>query len=247
MEMSNASQTVDSRVTSSAALEVYAREQHEALSGRGPMVRMSTSDRDQSFLTSIVGSSGHAVFIIAMPKGENGRVADLQAGQRWTFRTIHQTTALRFEGIVRSVVADAEPHAYIELQGEVERRVVRKTPRVAVSVRATLVPQHVHAIVIDLSIGGARIAIDSVTPLEVGHTLVCSTALTIADRLYALELKGTVLLREADVASHPEIAVYRVRFDSLSDTGFLVLQAYISTAVAEELDYFWRLVAGPLR
>ncbi len=231
----------------SAALEAYAREQHEALSGSGPVVRMSTANRDQSFLTSIIGTSGERLLIVAAPKGEDGQTPDLQPGQHWVFRTIHHTTALRFEGVVKTVIADAAPHVYIELTGTIERRVVRKTPRVAVSVRATLLPHLEHGIIIDLSIGGARLAVDASTQLEVGHPAICSTALTIADRLYSLELKGTVLEREPQMARHPQVAVYRLRFDSLSDTSILALQAYLSTTLVEELDYFWRLVAGPLR
>src|SRR5690606_31463384 len=120
----------------SAALEAYAREQQEALGGHGPALRMSTADGERSYLTSIIGSSGQQVLIIAAPKDAGGRVADLGPGQHWVFRTIHYTTALRFEGVVKRVVDDAAPHVYVELTGEIQRRVVRKAARVAVSIRA---------------------------------------------------------------------------------------------------------------
>jgi hypothetical protein len=234
--------------TVSAALEAYAREQQEALTGHGPAVRMSTAGGEHSYLTSIVGMTGQQILIIAAPKSDEGEPADIQLGQRWVFRTIHHTTAVRFEGIVKSVVAGDTPHVYVELTSDIERRVVRKAARVAVSMRATLLlPTAVQALVIDLSIGGARVAIDADMTLDSGHSVMCSTTITIVDRLYALELKGLVLSREPPLANHPDIAIYRMRFDSFSDISFLALQAYLATQLVKELDSFWRLVAGPLR
>jgi hypothetical protein len=202
---------------------------------------------DQSFLTSIVGSSGPQTLVIAAPTLPEGGPALIEPGQRWMFRTIYHTTALRFEGMIKCIVPDAAPHAYVELSGDIERRVVRKAARVAVSMHATLLPAMVHALVLDLSIGGARFAIDADESPKIGHSVVCSTVLAIADRVYALELKGLVLSREPPAHNHPRVAVYRMRFDSLSDISFLVLQAYLSSAMTEELDGFWRLVASPPR
>lgn len=232
----------------SAALEAYAREQESSANRKGPAVRMSSADGDESFLTSIAGSSGEKTLIIAAPKHADGRLADIQPGQNWVFRTIHHTTALRFDAVIKSVVNDEAPHVYVELSGITERRVIRKTPRVAVVMRATLLLPHVvRALVVDLSAGGARFAIDASVSLEAGQFIVCSTALTIADRLYSLELKAVVLKQEASDPRHPDVALYRMRFESLSDLAFLALQAYLATELVEELDYFWRLVAGPLR
>lgn len=232
----------------SAALEACAREHERTVHGNGPAVRMSNAYGDESFLTYIAGSSGERFLIIAAPKRDDGSFADIQPGQSWVFRTIHHTTALRFEAVVKSVVNDEAPHVYVELSGTTERRVIRKAARVAVAMRATLLlPDVAHALVIDLSVGGARFAIDANVPLETGQSIVCSTALTIADRLYALDLKAVVLKQDASDPKHPHVAIYRMRFEALSDLAFLALQAYLATELVDELDYFWRLVAGPLR
>lgn len=233
---------------SSAAIDAYARDHEKAITKNGPVVRMSTANGEQSFLTSIVGTTSQQTLIVAAPQGGDGSTPVIQPGQTWVFRTIHHTTALRFEGVVHSVVNDPIPHVYVTMSGDIDRRVVRKAARVSVSMHATLLlARPLQALVIDLSIGGARFAIDTATTLDVGQSVVCSTSLEIGDRLYALELKGTVLGREAVTPDHPEIAVYRLRFDSLPDISFLVLQAYLATHLAEELDSFWRLVAGPVR
>jgi len=233
--------------TNSAALEAFAREHDHLAHGKGPAVRMSSTNRDESFLSAIVGASGERILIVVAPKRPDGTLVDIQPGQRWVFRTIHHTTALRFDGVIKSVISDAEPHVYVELSGAIERRVIRKAARVAVAMRATLLPNLAHALIVDLSVGGARFAIDASLRLEVGQSLVCSTALNVADRLYALELRGAVLKQDPPDPQHPQVAIHRMRFEALSDLAFLALQAYVSTELVEELDYFWRLVADPLR
>lgn len=231
----------------SLALENFARNREADDAIHGPTVRMTHADNGISALTSIIGGTQRTL-ILALPTLDNGKPVSTETGERWVFRTIHQTSALRFEGIVRAVVSDDAPHVSVGLIGEIERRVVRKAARVPVSLRASLLASEViHSIVLDLSVGGARLAMEREAKIQVGDTAIFSTSLMIADRLYALELKSVVVGRDPSPAEHPGVAIYRIRFDSLAENSFLVLQAYLATELVDELDYFWRLVAGPLR
>jgi hypothetical protein len=232
---------------SSLALENFAREREATEGNSGPTVRMTHEASGLSGLTSIIGGTQRTL-ILAVPTLDSGAPLPTEIGQRWMFRTIHQTSALRFEGEVQAVVTGQTPHLAVGLIGEIERRVVRKAPRVPVTLRASiLTPEVVHSLVLDLSVGGARLAIERGARIEPGESVLFSTSLMIADRLYALELKSTVLGEEPAPAHHPQVAIHRLRFESVSEHSFLVLQAYLATEQADELDYFWRLVAGPLR
>jgi hypothetical protein len=231
----------------SLALENFARDREAADAIHGPTVRMTHADKNVSAVTSIIGGTQRTL-ILALPTLGNGEPVAVEAGERWVFRTIHQTSALRFEGVVRAVVAGDAPHVSVGLIGEIERRVVRKATRVPVSLRASLLAAEIiHSIVLDLSVGGVRLAMAREAKIHVGETVTFSTSLMIADRLYALELKSIVVGRDPAPADHPGVAIYRIRFDSLAENSFLVLQAYLATELVDELDYFWRLVAGPLR
>jgi hypothetical protein len=137
------------------------------------------------------------------------------------------------------------PHLHVVVPATIERRNVRKTARVVVAVPASLLtPDAIPALIIDMSTGGARIAVDASNQLADKHSLRCALNLWILERNFALELHATVLAREPqNDTNHPDIALYRLQFDGLSDQDALALHAYLNGVLAMDMDSFWRLVA----
>jgi hypothetical protein len=229
-------------------LERYMREQVKSIARWHPTLRMSATETGESFTTVLLGVHAQHHFILEAPKQADASLVDVREDDVWVFRSLHHRTALRFQARVLLVAPKPLPHLHVQLPEAVERRTVRSATRVPVALKATLMhSKTTPAMIIDLSVGGVRLAIGESSMLPVGQKIVFSIALQIQDRLYPLELSAVVRARDPAVAEHPGVAFYRMQFDFLSETAFLTLQAYLGTVVADELDSFWRMIDEPVQ
>ena len=236
----------DERAPVISPLERFARD-HTAGMGRWrPSLRMSRDDAGESYATRILAVHDRHCLLLSAPVRADGTWVSVIASQNWVFRTLYHTTALRFQANVLKTVFDPFPHLHVEVPHSVERRVVRKAPRLAVSLHATLLAGEasIPALIVDLSVGGARVAVDASVALREGQQVTFSFMLPIDERHYSLELKAGVLAREASSdPNHPDVASYRVQFEPLADVAMLTLHAFVNGLLAVDLDNFGRLIA----
>jgi hypothetical protein len=210
-----------------------------------PSLRMSRDDASEGFAVRVLAVSERNTLILTAPMRSDGSWVTVIEGQPWIFRTLYHTTALRFQAHVLKVAFEPFPHLHVVAPASIERRNVRKAARVVIAVPATLLtPNAVPALVMDMSTGGARIAVSGSAPLRERQMVSCAMTLPILDRQFPLDLKATVLAREANADNnHPEVAVYRLQFEALSDADTLTLHAYLNGVLAMDMDTFWRLIA----
>jgi len=207
---------------------------------------MSNTEASESFPAALLGVHDRHHFILEAPKRADRSLVEVREGETWVFRALYHRTALRFQAPILRVAVEPLPHLHVQLPQYVERRTVPGAARVPVALRATILhSQMTPAVIADLSVGGVRVAVAEASSLATGQNVTFSISLTINDRLYALDLKALVLARDPATAGHPGIEFYRMQFESLPDTAFLTLQAYLGTVIAEELDGFWRMVVDP--
>jgi hypothetical protein len=210
-----------------------------------PSLRMSRDDTGEGFAVRVLAVSERNTLILTAPMRADGSWVTVIEGQPWVFRTLYHTAALRFQARVLKVAFEPFPHLHVIAPAAIERRNVRKAARVVIAVPATLlIPDSVPALVLDMSTGGARVAVCATVPLHERQTLSCAMTLPILERQFSLDLKATALARETSTdANHPDIATYRLQFEDVSDADTLTLHAYLNGVLAMDMDTFWRLIA----
>jgi len=211
-----------------------------------PSLRMSRDDAGESFAVRVLAVTERNTLILTAPMRSEGSWVTVIEGQPWVFRTLYHTTAMRFQAQILKSVFEPFPHLHVVVPATIERRAVRKAARVVVTVPATLLLTTVAipALIVDLSTGGARIAVNASDALMEKQSLRCALSLLILERNFPLELRATVVARETQSdPNHPDVAFYRLQFEELTDRDALTLHAYLNGVLAMDMDSFGRLVA----
>jgi hypothetical protein len=226
-------------------LSRFAAEHAKAAEKWRPSLRMSRDDAGESFAVRVLAVTERNTLILTAPVRGDGSWVTVIEGQPWIFRTLYHTTALRFQAQVLKAVFEPFPHLHVVVPSTIERRNVRKAARVVVAVPATLImTSAVPALIVDMSTGGARVAVNASDTFSEKQALRCALTLTILERNFALDLGAVVLAREPqNDSNHPDIAFYRLQFDNLTDQDALTLHAHLNGVLAMDMDSFWRLVA----
>lgn len=229
------------------ALEKYVREYAPTLSKLRPNLRMSRDDSSESYATRIIGMHERSSLILAAPVRADKTLVPVFDRQTWLFRALYYTTAIRFQSLVLKSAFEPFPYLHVEVPRTVERKLVRGAPRVPVCLRTSLTePADVVAAVVDLSLGGARIAVEGDIVFEPQQRLCFTVNVIVNQRSYPVNLAGTVLPRESSEEGLADVIFYRLRFESLDDLTMLALEAYLNGLLAMDADCFWRLmVQGP--
>lgn len=201
------------------------------------MVGFRMEHENQMLMTRVIGVSddGHGL-IMSEPASLNGASVSLLEGETWTFRAFYAVAAVRFQGIVEKVITHPFPYFYVSHISDIERRTVRQWPRTPTCLwgaRAGEPPR----IIVDLSVGGARIAVDDRSHLQQGQILLLHTGLQLSVGRKEMTMDATVLNQygRAD-GNHPQVEFYGVRFENLSDTQRLILHAYVQEQLCMEFD-----------
>jgi hypothetical protein len=168
------------------------------------------------------------------------------SGQVWLCRTFQATSAFRFHSTVLKVASEPFPHLYLSTPKGVETRKVRDRTRVTVLVPATLeCTALLSCLLVDLSAGGGRIATasDSVV-LERQQSIRVAFKLELTGRAFELSLKAVVVgVFGATDRQHPDIQFYGIKFLALTEVEALVLQGFVNTHQAQELNCLWQLLS----
>src|SRR5262249_37712432 len=132
--------------------------------------RMTSQDGKREASSQVLGVSEDDELIMSAPMSAQGPI-EVSASETWTFRAIYGQSALRFAARVESVTHDPFPHFYLETPADVELHNLRQWPRATVCLPASRAGDP-HRLIVDLSVGGARIGVDSRSGLEKGQSIM---------------------------------------------------------------------------
>jgi len=202
-------------------------------------VKIAPKETGESYLCWVIGvSQENRGLVMTAPARPDKALAPISKGQVWFCRMFSSTSVFRFRGAILKVAFDPYLYLHILVPETIEKRLIRQLPRALVSLQATvLTPESYFASVVDLSVGGARLAVDKKLAMEVGHALQVRMTITVLGREQDLQLqaKVAVVYGVAD-SRHPGIAFYGLAFEALDERVTLMLHGYVQQQLACEFD-----------
>ena len=107
-----------------------------------------------------------------------------------------------------------------------------------------MTPDSYFASVVDLSVGGARVAVDRKLELDVGHPVHLGMTIEVLGRTEELRLQAKVAAVYGVVDSrHPGIAFYGLAFEGLDERLTFMLHGYVQQQLASEYDALGQVLA----
>jgi c-di-GMP-binding flagellar brake protein YcgR len=200
--------------------------------------RISREDGGKSFTCGVIGSSEQRGMILTAPVQDDGSPVAINEGERWLFRTLYSTAAIRFTSSIGRVVHEPFPYFHVAVPPLVEMRRVRKVQRVAICLNAVLRLSHpAEAVIVDLSTTGMQIATATGLDLQKAHRFKTEFRVTVLDKPHDLSVDAEVVrcLGAMD-PRHPKISFYGLGIEGLSDFQRMVLHAFVQSCVIRELD-----------
>ncbi len=202
-------------------------------------MKISPRETGESYFCWVIGASHeNRCLVMTAPARPDKALAPISKGQVWYCRMFSSTSVFRFRGAILKVAFEPYPYLHILVPDVIEKRLVRQLPRALVSLQAMLTSPESHYVsVVDISVGGARIAAEKQLTLEAGHAVELATTIEVLGRQHELRLAARVaaVYGVADTR-HPEIVFYGLRFDPLDERGTLMLHAYVQEQLACEYD-----------
>ena len=206
---------------------------------------MARDETSEAFRTSVVGVRDNFIVVDA-PVNANGSLVVATAGQTWLCRTFQVTSAFKFFSTVLKVAFEPFPHLHMAAPQRLERRKVRGRNRVTVLLDATLhCAMPTPCVVIDLSVGGGRIATQDTVILEPRQAIQIDMQLSVLEKKFDLLLNAVVVgASGASEGEHPHVLFYGIKFASLSQLESLVLHGFVNSHHALELNCLWHVLSA---
>lgn len=111
-----------------------------------------------------------------------------------------------------------------------------------------LVPDSHFASVVDLSVGGARVAVDKKLELEVRRPVQLGLSIEVLGKTQELRLEAKVAVVYGVVDTrHPAVAFYGLSFEGLDERLTFMLHGYVPQQLAREYDSLGQLRRTTLR
>jgi PilZ domain/Flagellar protein YcgR len=209
-------------------------------------VKIAPKETGESYLCWVIGvSHENRGLVMTAPARSDGALAPISKGQVWYCRMFSATTVFRFRGAILKVAYEPYAHLHILVPEVIEKQLVRQLPRALVSLGARLAVPEVHDVtVVDLSVGGARIAADKKLALEVGAAVQLVTTIEVLGRAHEMCLQAKVATAHGVADSrHPSIVFYGLAFDALEERIVLRLHGYVQQRLASEYDGLGQVLA----
>ena len=225
-------------------LAAFQNSYRRANSTRGLPLSMARNETSEAFRTRVIGVHDQ-ILVVDAPVRPDGALVPVIAGQAWLCRTFQATSAFRFQGTVLKVAFKPFPHLHLEVPRAVEKREIRNRTRATVLIGATLeLPATTPCTVVDLSAGGGRIATANSVLLERDQPIRVAMKLEMIGSQFALALQAVVVrLFGASDRDHPNVVFYGIRFESLTEFESLVLNGFVNTQLALELNGLWQVLS----
>jgi hypothetical protein len=198
--------------------------------------RMQQEGQATIYSARPVGATEAGALIMSGPIDADGKKVPIAEGATWTFRALYAVAALRFDATISRTGIHSDGYFSAENIRNVERRNVRKWPRVATCIEASRGGE-TQRLILDFSVGGARLAGEHHLPLERGQEILINTKLKVLEREHPLTLEAVVLnMYGAADPDHPNIRFYGVQFERTPDPTRLLIHAYVQETLCVDLD-----------
>ena len=222
-----------------AVLESLARD-YADLGARSRMgLRIAIGESKNSYTVAVVGVLREKrQLVLRAPTNDDGSLIAILKGQSLQCHWINATTAFQFRAMVVRNQFEPVPLVHVELPLVVERRTLRGVPRALSTLRALVkAPDDTEAVVVDLSTGGARLAVHADVTLTGGQQILLLARPKILNREFQLSLHcqvtGPITTPEP---KHPYVRFYGLVFGELSDNELLILHSCVQEGLAMETD-----------
>ena len=228
-----------------AALEVLAKDYGDAAQRARFNLSISPGDGDKSYTVWVLGvvRDKRHLIVTAPTTATNALIAVIK-GQSLTCRWFNPTTAFRFKATILKLAFEPIPLLYLELSEDIERKIARRLPRALMNVHAMLrSPDPIEALVLDLSVGGARLALPRDAVIAIGQRCQLNIRPRLLDRSFLLTIESTIsAVMGATDAAHPEVQFAGVEFHDVSEHDLLVLHACVQEQLAHEADWLTQVL-----
>jgi len=236
---------LEKKITADDVLAQLRKDYGHGQNGQRFVVTMAPTETHEAYTAWVLGIHDQTMILTAPVKPDGSFVA-VTPGQTWLCRTFQVTSAFRFRAAVLRAAFEPFPHLHLEIPKQVEKRKVRGRPRANVFLPGKIVNgRTLPCAVIDLSVGGGRIAMDMSSDLQRGQEVVLQTQIELMEYKFELALKCTIagVFGPSD-PRHPRAAFYGLKFEALSELESLVLHGYVSGQLAIELNGLWQVLAS---
>jgi hypothetical protein len=209
-------------------------------------VKIAPNETGESYLCWVIGvSHENRCLVMTAPARPDKALAPISNGQVWFCRMFSSTSVFRFRGAILKVAFEPYPHLHLLVPEVIEKRNIRRTPRALVSLQATLaVPENHYGMIVDLSVGGARVGADKKVALDVGHSVQLATTIEVLGRQQELGLAANVaVVYGAADTRHPDIVFYGLSFEPPDERTTLLLHGYVQEQLANEYDGLGQVLA----
>ena len=212
-------------------------------------ITMAPNETHEAYNAFVLGVHEQSMILTA-PVRPDGSLVAVTPGQTWLCRTFQVTSAFRFRSTVLKAAFEPFPHLHLEIPRHVERRKVRGGPRANVFVQGRIEgPVNAPCVVVDVGVGGCRIAVDAGVRMERGQSLKLAVKIELVSYKFELLLDSTIVgAFGATDARHPQVAFYGLKFEPLRELESLVLHGLVTGHLAAELNSLWQVLqsASPL-
>lgn len=236
---------LDEKLTPEQALSQLRKDYGYGQNGQRFVVTMAPTETHEAYTAWVLGVHDQSMILTAPVKPDGSFVA-VTPGQTWLCRTFQVTSAFRFRANILKAAFEPYPHLHVEIPKQVEKRKVRGRPRANVYLPSKLVNGvSAPCVVIDLSVGGGRIALSGPVALQKNQEVVLKTQIELMEYKFELALKCTIAgtFGPSD-PRHPHVCFYGLKFEPLSELESLVLHGYVSGQLAIELNSLWQVLAS---
>ena len=209
-------------------------------------IKIAPKETGDSYLCWVIGvSQEKRCLVMTAPVRPDKSLAAITKGQVWFCRMFSSTSVFRFRGAIEKVAFEPYPYLHLVVPEVIEKRLIRQLPRALVSLRATLtVPDSFPVTIVDLSVGGARIAVDKKLALEVGTPAQLGMCIEVLGKRQDVCLQSKIATNYGVADSrHPGIVFYGVAFEGLDERMIFMLHGYVQQRLASEYDGLGQVLA----
>jgi c-di-GMP-binding flagellar brake protein YcgR len=229
-----------------AALEALAKDYGDAAQRARFSLTLTTSEGGPAYSVWVLGvvRDKRHLIVTAPTTTANALIAVIK-GQSLMCRWFNPTTAFRFRATISKLAFEPLPVLYLELPLEIERKIARKLPRALMNLHAMLRrPEQIEALVLDLSVGGARLALTSAESVRIQEQFQLNIRPRMLDRSFLLTLHCVVTaVMGATDTDHANVQFIGVEFGNLTESDLLILHACVQEQLAHEADWLTHVLS----
>lgn len=176
--------------------------------------------------------------MVSAPATVDGSLIALARDSQLTCEWVSPTAIFKFDANIANLLFQPVPIVVLNQLQRVKRRSQRNQARALTALAASIrTPERHPALVTDLGMGGARIAIEEPFPtLEVGAPIELALRAQLFRQRFVITLPGTFANRPQSRQAYPGLCFFGMRFEPPDERTSLVLYALIQENLARELD-----------